>query len=1112
MRWLLCCLNLCYILTTTTSAQQYFPVKVNQRWGLIDKAGKTVVEPTYDAIGEFYKYGYAVIQKNGKVGIINDKGRIILPTKYYDLQILDSVVFGVVIDNRWKIIDAQEKVILDDYYERVKILQKEYISFSRKGKWGLVHLTGREIVQPIYDNISVYQNDYFLIENGIYKGLLRPNGKIIISPIAEEIQIHSDSLFFYKRHYKWGAVDYHGKNLLNADWNTYELIGNRFIKLAKEGKNVLYSRAFRRIISNTVYDDYLVLSQTSILVKFNHQLGVMNEFGKLILKCQYDEIKLFDNQQYRVRKLDKWGVIDEDENEILSFKYSYISPLKKDVCIIRENKLLGIANQQGEIIIQPEYSKIELKNNRAKAFKGTKLTLFNFNSNGELMDNSSIGTFSGTIKIKKKSGASETLNVLPLGSANSDEDYILENFEWFYSPLEDRWGLRSLTTGDIVIKPMFDKVVVKKDLGFSIVSMKRFHKQVIDRTTFRFDELYGMVNNEQGKLVTEMYFWDIRLEDFEQKNLPVARCIFKNGKHGLVQRNGKIIKENCAYIGEYQNGIARVSSVGYLSGTTKNVSTHLGKVSDFVKSYRSPSEMSDYTLHDEDFQKNAVLTCENCVWGFIDTTGKEVVPYAYSFANDFSNGIAIVQKEDKWGFIDKKNKVLLDFKYDDVEFLGNTNRQILRLYINQNKWGLIDTLGNAAIPVIYENIGEASEGLVPVKKNGLWGYTNQQGKLVIPCQYEAAQGFHSGLAAVRKNRKWGFINRYNNIIIPLKYKTVGKFKEELAWFREAYKYGYINPEGKVIIEAQFDKTEHFENGIARVKTEEGWGIIDRNGLFILRPKYEYISNFNKYGLAVVKIGTNKFSFINRQGIRVTSKRFRKVTPYREGYAGVQHNDTWGFVDSSGRIVIAPAYKRIGSFHSGRAAAKDGNKWGFIDTKGNWVIKAQFSKCLNFKDGKAVVYKGYKNAGLIDLNGNYIIEPSIFRMIDFSEGRGLVRDGNYRFYYITEDNRVYKGYYQNAEGFQDGVAAVQKRGKWGLINDKGIELIPPKYDKVEAFDNGFAKVRITQFSGVVNVEGEIIADANYEYITYAGNGIFRVEEGDKIGYFDSSGKWIWELQR
>ena len=73
MRLLLCCLTICHLIITTTTAQQYFPVKVNQRWGLIDKTGKIAVKPTYDAIGEFYKYGYAVTQKDGKVAWVGKK-------------------------------------------------------------------------------------------------------------------------------------------------------------------------------------------------------------------------------------------------------------------------------------------------------------------------------------------------------------------------------------------------------------------------------------------------------------------------------------------------------------------------------------------------------------------------------------------------------------------------------------------------------------------------------------------------------------------------------------------------------------------------------------------------------------------------------------------------------------------------------------------------------------------------------------------------------------------------------------------------------------------------------------------------------------------------------
>ena len=75
-------------------------------------------------------------------------------------------------------------------------------------------------------------------------------------------------------------------------------------------------------MSNTVYDDYFILSQNMVLVKQNHQLGVMNGQGQLVLKCEYDEVKPFGINQFRVRKLNRWGVVDNNEKSILSLKYS----------------------------------------------------------------------------------------------------------------------------------------------------------------------------------------------------------------------------------------------------------------------------------------------------------------------------------------------------------------------------------------------------------------------------------------------------------------------------------------------------------------------------------------------------------------------------------------------------------------------------------------------------------------------------------------------------------------------------------------------------------------------------------------------------------------------
>ena len=187
------------------------------------------------------------------------------------------------------------------------------------------------------------------------------------------------------------------------------------------------------------------------------------------------------------------------------------------------------------------------------------------------------------------------------------------------------------------------------------------------------------------------------------------------------------------------------------------------------------------------------------------------------------------------------------------------------------------------------------------------------------------------------------------------------------------------------------------------------------------------------------------------------------------------------------------------------------KCGYVNKNGVEVVGLDYSKCLDFEEGRAVVYHGYRQGGIIDTMGQYIVDPNVNRLLDFSNGHGLVRDQNYRFYYISEGARRSDTYYQQAGEFRYGVAVVQKNDKWGIINQRGIEVIPPKYDKIEAFQDGYAIIRIKRFSGLTNLNGEIIIQPEYEYISYAGKGLFRIEQGDKIGYFSSEGEWVWGLR-
>lgn len=53
-------------------------------------------------------------------------------------------------------------------------------------------------------------------------------------------------------------------------------------------------------------------------------------------------------------------------------------------------------------------------------------------------------------------------------------------------------------------------------------------------------------------------------------------------------------------------------------------------------------------------------------WGFIDPTGRLVIPALYETVHGYSDDVAPVQLNDKWGFIDKVGTTILPFRYDMV--------------------------------------------------------------------------------------------------------------------------------------------------------------------------------------------------------------------------------------------------------------------------------------------------------------------------------------------------------------------------------------------------------------------------------------------------------------
>ena len=1097
--------------TIPMAAQPYFPVKKNQLWGLITKEGKIIHDPQYEAMSSFDQFGYAVVQKQGNVGILNNLAQLVLPVVNEDVRILDSLLFSIKKEQGWVLINQKQEQLISGAYQEIKRIDKGLFLLKKDNLWGIAKADGTIIANPQFEEIQKVTDQQFLVYNEKrQKGVLLISGELVLKPAFDELLFLKNGLILAKSNSQWGILDQMGKMNTKMRYKAFDFMSDHYIRLYTYDETHLFSLPCKRVIAEEKANNFLPLSSSFVLLKKQGKIGLIDFCGSQVLATVYDEILWYNKSTFRVKKEGKWALVQKGDIPKTPFQYQHISPLMGQLALFRRAGKVGIINASTEEVVHPLYAHIEINGNTAKAYQNksekevARVDLLKFDTRGKLTGDLSIEKH-----YKVRIGAGKNFGA---GQDTEQSAYILPKYEWFYESESDRWGLRGNQSGDVQIVPTFEEVEVFSQLGFTLVGLPNGQDFEWERTTIRLNKIYGLVDNDSGRLLGRMQYRHIFMEDFEQ-GYPFARCILTDGTYALLARNGQLSDKRYTYIGNFKNGIARTARGGALMAGMQNPFA-IGGLHDYLLDLKTPFTLIDNTTYDELLLNKGVIYCEQANWSYIDSLGQEIGEDTFDFVIDMVNSVGMVYNNGKWGLMGSNGRLIIPCAYDDLTFLENTDNQIVKLYVRKTRYGLIDTLGQLTINAIYDEIGSIREGRLAVMQNGQWGFANQEGNLIIPCQYDDVRSFHEGLAAVRTGNNWGYIDRSGKTLISAKYKTAGDFSNGLAAVEENSLLGYIDTLGNYRIQPLFKEARTFNQGIAIIKKEGLYGIIDTKGAYLQKPRYQYIEDFDLNGLAIVQTvkGKDRYGVIDRQANIISTTFYREILPYSEGLAVVKSNEKFGYIDTKAKLVIPCQFVKANPFSQGRAAVyKDGN-CGFIDINGVAVTNYAFSRCQDFSDDRAVVYRGMRKAGLVDLEGNLVLEPSINQLLNFSEGRGLVRDQEYRFYYITEEADLYQGFYEKAKEFQNGVAVIQMDKKWGVINRKGITLVRPKYSRITNFENGYAKVEIDGVSGLSDINGEMIVKPGFEYISYAGSGLFRVEQGDQIGYFDQAGNWVWKLQR
>lgn len=299
--------------------------------------------------------------------------------------------------------------------------------------------------------------------------------------------------------------------------------------------------------------------------------------------------------------------------------------------------------------------------------------------------------------------------------------------------------------------------------------------------------------------------------------------------------------------------------------------------------------------------------------GFIDGTGKIIVPAEYSTVGMFSEGLAAVKKNGKCGFINTLGEVVIPLSYDIV--FWPFCEGMAKVRVNSENWcGFIDKKGDRALTLNwYDGFWHYfSEGRLIVRKNESQGVISKlSGKeIVAPGKYEDISPFSEGMARVATfDRRYGFIDRFGKEIVPPIYGCARSFSEGMAPVQDMdnYEWGYIDNTGKLVIPMKYGFVGDFHEGLASVYKDGIHFYINKKGYKAIPfESNEIIRRFDD-GLAVIGSYTDERQYlIDKRGVRIGSY-YSEIWPFCQEVACVRRNNKYGFINKQGEEVIPVKY-------------------------------------------------------------------------------------------------------------------------------------------------------------------------------------------------------------
>ena len=275
------------------------------------KNKKLILDYEYEDIIYYAYNDVFIVQRNGKQGITDRKGKIKIDTKYTNISFGGIYVNAVDENNETKILDLNGNEVSDGYIAKMPTKDGEhYIVYDEEGLYKIIDNNGNVVVDRSYTNIEEIGDNYYIVANNRNNGIIDLTGKSLVELRYNSIVELDNTELLQANISATSTVSLINKNMqVVATMDNASIdVEDGYIRLYSETEDKYFDYAGNELSTKDVFPNNKMYAQEE-----NGKWGFVDQNGNTKVENEYDMVTELNEYGFAgIKKDGKWGVIDED--------------------------------------------------------------------------------------------------------------------------------------------------------------------------------------------------------------------------------------------------------------------------------------------------------------------------------------------------------------------------------------------------------------------------------------------------------------------------------------------------------------------------------------------------------------------------------------------------------------------------------------------------------------------------------------------------------------------------------------------------------------------------------------------------------------------------------